>query len=384
MQSQAYVRNIGILASLDAGRTTTSERILSVTSQNPIASGSLALDLARPITQTSAATSCHWGKYRINLVELLPIGRNHDDRVLAVLDGVVLVLDAETGVTTEIIEALRHLNTLKIATAIFVNKLDRVDASLEAIGVALETASVGKPLLLQVPVGGGTGLNGLVDLITLRFVSWQKGSFDSSGQVGPVPEPLSMVARRSRQALCMAVGASVDGDAYALRQAVSESVVTDGAIPVLAGSAFRNRGIEGLLDAIVDYFPAPGTARFNIVKVEGANDTSLSTVDEPFVGFVFDAVDDLGGGRYTFVRIYSGVLQRGGFLLNPISATQERIDRMVRLLANKTEEIDRAEAGDIIALAGLKNTEAGDTLCDPTAPVILKRLSADKAHPKNV
>ena len=386
-------RNIGILARLDAGRTTVTERILAVTDRpDPVAEGARAAlgmpawveqDNERQITLTSAATSCVWQDCRVTIVELSAAGRQGGDRALGVLDGVVLVIDGVAGVTDGVAALFDDAEGQGLARLVFVNKLDREGADLSAVVAAIAARSTAKPVLLQLPIGAGAGLRGIVDLVEMRATLWREAGHDAPAEEVEIPSDLLAAAQLARAEIVTAVGAK-GSDAAALRRAIKTAVRSSAIVPVLCGSAFRNRGIRRLLDAVVDYLPAPSEmAAHTGVAADGNRVERRPADDEPFSGVAFQTVDDPMAGRLTFVRIYSGVVATGGSMLNSVTASPEKIGRMVRMHANHTEEIKEARAGDIVALAGLEHTTTGDTLCDPDAPVILGRMPATAGRVKH-
>ena len=370
-------RNIGILATPDAGRTTTTERLLAATAREESAARGhvrasdtvpawVEQDNERDITLTSAATSCVWRDCRINIVELPASTQLADGDAFSVLDGAVVVIDGVAGVTPAVATALGRAEDRGVGRLVFVNKLDREGADLDAV-VAAISAEGGMPaVLLQLPIGAGAGLKGLVDLVGQQATLWTE-TYDSPGEDGPIPYELAAAAEAARAKIIALVAPGQDGLApTALREKLREAVDAGRVVPVLCGSAFRNRGIRRLLDAVVDYLPAP----------QGSDEA-------PFSGLAFQTVDDPSAGKLTFVRIYSGVVATGGQMLNSVTTSPEKIGRMVRMHANHTEEIKEAHAGDIVALAGLTHTTSGDTLCDPAAPVILERLPASAGRVKH-
>ena len=386
-------RNIGILARLDAGRTTVTERILAVTDRpDPAAEGARAAlgvpawveqDNERQITLTSAATSCEWQDCRITIVGLSAVGRRGGVRALSVLDGAVLVIDGVAGVTDGVAALLNEIEVQGLARLIFVNKLDREGADLSAVVAAIAGRGTAKPVLLQLPIGAGAGLRGIVDLIEMRATLWREAGHDAPAEEVEIPSDLLAAAHMARAEIAMAVGAT-GSDAAVLRQAVKAAVRSGAIAPVLCGSAFRNRGVRRLLDAVVDFLPSPSDMAAHVgIAADGNRVERRPADDEPFSGVAFQTVDDPMSGRLTFVRIYSGVVATGSSMLNSVSASPEKIGRMVRMHANHTEEIEEARAGDIVALAGLEHTTTGDTLCDPDAPVILERMPATAGRAKH-
>jgi elongation factor G len=386
-------RNIGILARLDAGRTTVTERILAVTDRpEPAAEGARAAlglpawveqDNERQITLTSAATSCVWRDCRVTIVELPAARRQGGDRALSVLDGVVLVIDGVAGMSDGVAGLLDEIEAQGLAQLVFVNKLDREGADLSAVVAAIAARGTAKPVLLQLPIGAGAGLRGIVDLIEMRATLWRDAGHDAPSEEVEIPSDLLAAAEAARAEIGQAVG-ETSSDAAALRRAVKAAVRSGAVAPVLCGSAFRNRGVRRLLDAVVDYLPAPSDMAAHAgVAADGNRVERRPADDEPFSGVAFQTVDDPMSGRLTFVRIYSGVVATGGSMLNSVTASPEKIGRMVRMHANHTEEIKEARAGDIVALAGLEHTTSGDTLCDPDAPVILGRMPATAGRAKH-
>ncbi|HEV2675347.1 MAG TPA: GTP-binding protein [Aliidongia sp.] len=386
-------RNIGILARLDAGRTTVTERILAVTDRpDPAAEGARAAlglpawveqDNERQITLTSAATSCVWQDCRITIVELSAAGRKGGDRALGVLDGAVLVIDGAVAVTDGVAALFEDTDAQGLARLVFVNKLDREGADLFAVVAAIAARGTAKPVLLQLPIGAGAGLRGIVDLVEMRATLWRDAGHDALAEEVEIPADLLAAAEAARAEIGLAVG-ETGTDVAMLRQAVKKAVRSGSIVPVLCGSAFRNRGVRRLLDAVVDYLPAPSDLAAHAgVAADGNRVERRPADDEPFSGVAFQTVDDPMAGRLTFVRIYSGVVATGGNMLNSVTASPEKIGRMVRMHANHTEEIKEARAGDIIALAGLEHTTTGDTLCDPDAPVILGRMPATAGRAKH-
>ncbi len=381
-------RNIGILASLDAGRTTTTERLLSVAGTGDMpaprdrrVAGWVDQDNDRDITQTSAATSCFWRDCRINIVEL-PVAQHLDaHNALSVLDGTVLVIDGATGLTPAVLAALDEVEARGIAALVFVNKLDRADADLSAVVEQIAARGRALPLLVQLPIG--PDLQGLVDVIEGEATHWP-AEFAAPSIDGPIPAAMQAETAEARARLIAAVAPDAkDLPAAALKQHLRAALKARRVVPVLCGSAFRNRGIRRLLDAIVDYLPAPDDLDLNAVAADGQKVERRAADDEPFAGLAFETVEDPTSGTLTFVRIYSGIMATGGQMLNSITLSPERIGRMVRMHANHTEEIEEARAGDIVALAGLTHTTTGDTLCDPAAPVILDRMPASAGRAKH-
>lgn len=376
-------RNIGLLASLDAGRTTTTERILTATARDlgasadgsSVGSAWIQQDNHRDITLTSAATSCVWRGCQINLIELPTADRIPLAGAVAVLDGAVLVVDATRRVTAGMAAILG--DTGRLARIVFVNKLDLPGADLDAVLAELRRHSASRPVVLQLPIGVAQGLDGIVDLLTRQVRYYSVGQPDVLSAEAPVPSELGDTVETLRRDLVASVlPGETDVDAETVTAALREAVAAGRLLPVLAGSAFRNRGIRRLLDGIVDYLPAPSELSVSILGADGTAAERRAADDEPFSGLAFQTVDDPSRGKLTFVRIYSGVVAKGSVALNTTTTNPERIGALVRIHANHTESIDEARTGDVVAVAGLQHTTTGDTLCDPAVPVTLGRIPA--------
>ena len=352
-------RTIGILASQDAGRTTTTERILAIAG----AAEGVVRD-ERAITVTSAATSIDWQGCRLNIVELPGIGRKADEAAERAVDAVVAVVDAERGVTPELEAALAQAAARGLARLVFVNKLDRVGADLDGFAAAIPGGA-----LLQLPVGAGSGLGGIVDLVGMAGRFWNDRALDAPAETGPVPAALQGPAEAARARLVALAGASAEPRALAagLRKAVGAGAL----VPVLCGSAFRNRGVRLLLDAIAAYLPAPSDIERQTVSAEGVASALLASDEAAFAGLAFRTVNDPARGRLVFVRVCSGVAAAGQTLVDGATLRPERVGAILRIRADHIETVDEARTGDVVAFAGLDHTTSGDALCDPAAPVIL-------------
>ena len=375
-------RNIGILASQDAGRTTTTERLLAVARQGTgtvvprdgVPESWLGSDSVRAITLTSAATSCEWRDARINIVELSSVQRPANDTLISVIDGLVVVIDAATGVTPKAEAALSLARRNGLPRVVFVNKLDLADADLSGVMTALDASCPAKPILLQMPLGAS--LRGLVNLVDLRASIWSGGGFDAPAEDAPIPESDLAAAQLARRNVALALGLeNAEISAVSLRAALRKAVLAGKASPVLCGSAFRNRGIAALLDAVVDYLPAVseigGLAAHD---ADGAAMVIVADDTQPFVGVAFRQVAEPAQESLTFVRVYAGTVAAGTEIWNSAASCPERIERILRIRANEIEEIAEAQAGDVVALVGLKRTSTGDTLCDPNVRVVLERV----------
>ncbi|KAF1853907.1 hypothetical protein Lal_00005116 [Lupinus albus] len=392
-------RNIGIMAHIDAGKTTTTERILFYTGKSyrmgEVNDGTAVMDWMeqeqeRGITITSAATTCFWRDHRINIIDT----PGHVDftieveRSLRVLDGAVAIFDAVAGVEPQTETVWRQADKYGVPRMAFVNKMDRVGADFDGC-VAMMADRLGvKPLVVQLPIGSEAGFSGIVDLVAMRATIWKAETLGAEFEHTEIPEGLAGPAASAHQALLDAV---LDLDeaamaAYlergeepspdALRALIRKGTIAGAMVPVLCGSAFRNKGIQPMLDAVVDYLPAPndiGAVTGHVVGGERAEERAAND-SAPFSGLAFKVMNDPYVGTLTFCRIYSGTVSVGDSLLNPVKGEREKIGRMLLMHANSREDIERAHTGDIVAFAGLEHTATGDTLCDPAKPIVLERL----------
>jgi elongation factor G len=396
--SIADTRNIGIIAHIDAGKTTTSERILYYTGVSQkigeVHDGQAVMDWMeqeqeRGITITSAATTCFWRKKRINIIDT----PGHVDftieveRSLRVLDGAVAVFCAVGGVQPQSETVWRQADRYGVPRIAFVNKMDRLGADhLKCVREIKERLSAA-PALLQIPVGREEKFEGLVDLLEMKLLRYSKDPNDPAAYtVEDVPSELLGEARESRAALveCLAdiddslVDDFLEGreiETARLRKALRDGCLALKCVPVLLGSAFKNKGVQPLLDAVVDYLPSP----IDIKPVTGLGDGGKleeRQADEtaPFSALAFKLMSDPYVGHLTFLRLYSGALSSGDQVYNSSRTTRERIGRLLKMHANKREEIKSAQAGDIIAAVGLRNSSTGDTLCDEAHPLVLEQM----------
>jgi elongation factor G len=391
-------RNIGIMAHIDAGKTTTTERILYYTGRSykigEVHEGTATMDFMeqeqeRGITITSAATTCFWRDHRINIIDT----PGHVDftieveRSLRVLDGAVTVFDGVAGVEPQSETVWRQADKYGVPRICFVNKMDRIGANFDRCVQMIIDRLGAKPLVISLPIGVESDFAGIVDLIRMKSVIWKDEALGAEFVVGDIPDDLKEKAAEYRAKLIeMAVEvddevmeAYLEGkepDEETLKRCIRRGAVTSTFVPVLCGSAFKNKGVQPLLDAVVDYLPAPT----DVADVTGSkvdSDDPLvrkSSDDEPFAGLAFKIMTDPYVGSLTFVRVYSGVLAAGGQVLNTIKGDRERVGRMLQMHANNREDIKEARTGDIVALAGLKGTTTGDTLCDPANPIVLERM----------
>jgi len=408
-------RNFGIMAHIDAGKTTCSERILFYTGKShnigEVHDGAATMDWMeqeqeRGITITSAATTTFWQwqedpsaegtddvKYRMNIIDT----PGHVDftieveRSLAVLDGAVAVLDANAGVEPQTETVWRQADRYKVPRIVFVNKMDKIGADFFNCVQMVADRTGAIPAPIQIPIGAETELEGIIDLVTMEEWTWKGEDLGASWTRQPIREDLQELAAEWRAKLIEnavemddeAMMAYLDGeepDVKTLRQLIRKGTLAMKFVPVLCGSAFKNKGVQPLLNAVVDYLPSP----LDVVdymgfspddETEERNIPRRADDSMPFAGLAFKIMNDPFVGSLTFTRIYSGQMKKGDSLLNSTKGKKERIGRMMMMHSNNREEIEEAFAGDIIALAGLKDTTTGDTLCDPKAPVVLETMT---------
>ncbi|GHE05648.1 elongation factor G [Streptomyces alanosinicus] len=387
----AAVRNLGILAHVDAGKTTLTERILYATGtthkRGEVHDGTTVTDFDpqerdRGITIFAAAVSCSWDEHRINLIDT-PGHVDFADEVersLRVLDGAVAVFDAVAGVEPQSESVWRQADRHGVPRIAFVNKMDRAGADLDRAVDSIRRRLHPAPLVVQLPIGAEDAFTGVVDLVRMRALVWADGA--DTAVAGPVPEELREEAVRRRRALeetvaelhpaaleefCERETLCADTLAATLRDLTR----TGDGVVVLAGSAYRNRGIEPLLDAVVAYLPSP----LDVPAVRGVHDGSgqqrAADPEAPFAGLVFK-VHATTTGRLAHVRVYAGTIEKGDTVWDPGTGRTERVARILRVMADRHVQLDRAVAGDIVALAGVKSARAGSTLCDPGAPLLLE------------
>lgn len=401
--SLADYRNIGICAHIDAGKTTTTERILYYTGKShkigEVHDGGATMDWMeqeqeRGITITSAATTCSWNGKKINIIDT----PGHVDftieveRSLRVLDGAVAVFDGVAGVEPQSETVWRQADKYEVPRICFVNKMDRIGANFYRCVDMIVDRLGATPIVLQLPIGSESEFVGVIDLVEMRAIVWKDESLGAEFSYQEIPAELKEKANEYRQKL---VETAVEADdeateAYLLGEEISienikkcirKGVIAAQFVPVLCGSAFKNKGVQPLLDAVVDYLPSP----LDIPPVQGVDvDNPEKTLErqasdkEPFSGLAFKVMNDPFVGSLTFVRIYSGVLTSGTTVINTVKDQKERVGRMLLMHANNREDVKTATAGDIVALAGLKNTTTGDTLCDQDKPIILERMEFPK------
>jgi len=390
-------RNFGIMAHIDAGKTTTTERILYYTGKShkigEVHDGAATMDFMeqeqeRGITITSAATTAIWNGKRLNIIDT----PGHVDftieveRSLRVLDGAVCVLDSNQGVEPQTETVWRQGDKYKVPRIVFCNKMDKIGADfyqcLEDIKVRLGA----RPIAIQLPIGSEANFKGIVDLVRMKAVVWEDEQLGAKFADADIPADLVEKANEYRLAMIEAA-VELDDDAMeaylegkepseeTLRRLIRKAVITGAFYPVLAGSAFKNKGVQPLLDAVVDYLPSP-LERGAIKGIDyktGEETERRPGDDQPLSLLAFKIMDD-PFGILTFARVYSGKFEKGVALLNSSREKTERVGRMVLMHANNREEVTEAYAGDIIALVGMKETRTGDTLCDPLKPVILEKM----------
>ncbi len=391
-------RNIGIMAHIDAGKTTTTERILYYTGRSykigEVHEGTATMDWMeqeqeRGITITSAATTCFWNDHRINIIDT----PGHVDftieveRSLRVLDGAVTVFDSVAGVEPQSETVWRQADKYGVPRICFVNKMDRIGANFFRCVDMIVDRLGALPLVCQLPIGVESDFVGIVDLVQMKAIKWKDETLGAQFDITDIPAEMAAQAAEYRSKLVesaveqddTALEAYLGGeepDIETLKRCIRKGTVASKFVPVICGSAFKNKGVQPLLDAVVDFLPAPtDVAAINGVKV-GSDEPVVrrSSDDEPFSGLAFKIMTDPFVGSLTFVRVYSGVVQTGSQVMNSVKDNKERVGRMLAMHANHREDIKEARAGDIVAFAGLKNTTTGDTLCDPSAPVILERM----------
>jgi elongation factor G len=392
-------RNFGIMAHIDAGKTTTTERILYYTGKNhkigEVHDGAATMDWMdqeqeRGITITSAATTAFWKEKRLNIIDT----PGHVDftieveRSLRVLDGAVTVLDGNAGVEPQTETVWRQADKYRVPRIVFVNKMDKIGADFDASVQSIRDRLGAKAVPIQFPIGSESSLSGLVDIVAMNSVVWDNDALGANFTVGPIPADLMDKAVAARQYLIdnavelddEAMEAYLDGtepSLEVLKKCIRKAVLTGAFYPILCGSAFKNKGVQTLLDAVVDYLPSPldipPTPGIDFKTEEPV--TRRASDDEPLSVLAFKIMDDPFVGSLTFCRIYSGKMETGMGLLNSSRDRKERVGRMLLMHSNDRQDIKEAYAGDIVALAGLKDTRTGDTLCDPLkSPVILEKM----------
>ncbi len=397
-------RNIGICAHVDAGKTTTTERVLFYTGLShklgEVHDGAATTDWMeqeqeRGITITSAAVTCFWkgmagqfDEHRINLIDT----PGHVDftieveRSLRVLDGTVVVLCASSGVQPQTETVWRQANKYHVPRMVFVNKMDRTGADFSMVVQQLRTRLGAKAVPMQLPIGAEDNFVGVVDLIKMKAIMWSEADQGTTFAYQEIPADMAVEAEEARQQLIEAAAEANDQlmDKYLEGEELSEQEIKQGLrsrtlandlVLVLAGSAFKNKGVQAVLDAVIEFLPAPD----DVLAIRGQLDDGQESErhaddDEPFAALAFKIATDPFVGTLTFARVYSGVIASGDAVLNSVKQKRERIGRMVQMHANQRQELNELRAGDIGALIGLKDTTTGDTLCNQNSPIVLERM----------
>jgi elongation factor G len=390
-------RNFGIMAHIDAGKTTTTERILYYTGKShkigEVHEGAATMDWMeqeqeRGITITSAATTAFWNGKRLNIIDT----PGHVDftieveRSLRVLDGAVCVLDSNQGVEPQTETVWRQGDKYRVPRIVFANKMDKTGADFYKCLQDIIDRLGAKPVAIQLPIGAENNFKGIIDLVRMKAVVWKDEALGAKYEDEEIPGDLLDQAKEYREKMIEAaveldddaMAAYLDGnepDEATLKRLLRKAVLTGAFYPVLCGSAFKNKGVQPLLDAVVDYLPSP----LDVPAIKGTDEDGNEVVrkaddKEPLALLAFKIMDDPFVGTITFCRIYSGVLSSGTGVVNSTREKKERIGRMLLMHANNREDIKEAYAGDIVALAGLKEARTGDTLCDPDHPVILEKM----------
>ena len=391
------VRNIGIAAHIDAGKTTTSERILFFTGMShkigEVHEGAATMDWMeqereRGITITSAATTCFWNEHQINLIDT----PGHVDftieveRSMRVLDGAISVFCSVGGVQPQSETVWRQANKYHVPRIVFVNKMDRVGANFYNVEQQIKDRLKANPVPIQIPIGAEDTFKGVIDLVQMRALTWDDAKGPSTPDVGEIPAELQEKADEYRAKLIEAIAESDENlmEKYFAGEELSVDEIKRGIkkgcldlaiIPMLCGTAFKNKDIQPLLDAVVDYLPAPDEVPDIKGQYEDGKEVQISSTDDgEFAGLGFKIMTDPFVGQLTFVRVYRGVLESGSYVLNTGKGKKERIGRLLRMHSNKREEIKELYAGEIGAIVGLKDTLTGDTLASEKDKVILERM----------
>ena len=391
------VRNIGIAAHIDAGKTTTSERILFFTGMShkigEVHEGAATMDWMeqereRGITITSAATTCFWNEHQINLIDT----PGHVDftieveRSMRVLDGAISVFCSVGGVQPQSETVWRQANKYHVPRIVFVNKMDRVGANFYNVEQQIKDRLKANPVPIQIPIGAEDTFKGVIDLVQMRALTWDDTKGPGMPDVGEIPAELQEKAEEYRAKLIEAIAESDENlmEKYFAGEELSIEEIKHGIkkgcldlaiIPMLCGTAFKNKGIQPLLDAVVDYLPAPDEVPDIKGQYEDGKEVRVSSTDDgEFAGLGFKIMTDPFVGQLTFVRVYRGILESGSYVLNTGKGKKERIGRLLRMHSNKREEIKELYAGEIGAIVGLKDTLTGDTLASEKDKVILERM----------
>ena len=391
-------RNIGIMAHIDAGKTTTTERILFYTGISykigEVHEGTATMDWMvqeqeRGITITSAATTCFWRDHRINIIDT----PGHVDftieveRSLRVLDGAVAVFCGVGGVEPQSETVWRQADRYRVPRLAFVNKMDRVGADFPRVVSQIRERLNANPVVLQLPLGTEENFRGVVDVVKMKAIVWDDENLGADYHEEDIPTELTDDAAAAREKLLEAVSdvdeklmeKYLNGEAISedeIRAAVRTGTLAMKIVPVTCGSAFKNKGVQPLLDAVVDLLPSPVDvpAMIGVNPDTGEDEERRPSDDAPFTALAFKIMTDPYVGALTFLRVYSGVMNSGSYVYNSVKGKKERVGRLLKMHANKREEIKEVYAGDIAAAVGLRDTTTGDTLCDENKPIILERM----------
>src|SRR3954449_2726225 len=392
------VRNIGIMAHIDAGKTTTTERILYYTGKNykigEVHEGAATMDWMaqeqeRGITITSAATTCVWNDHTINIIDTpghvdFPV---EVERSLRVLDGAVAVFDGVAGVEPQTETVWRQANKYGVPRICFVNKMDRLGADFYAALASIKDRLQANTAVIQLPIGAEGNYAGVIDLLDMKALVWHNEELGAKWDVTDIPDDLKDQAEEYRHELVDVLSQHSDTilekyladeeiTAQDLREALRDGTISGAVVPVLNGSEFKNKGVQPLLDAVVDYLPSPlDLPPTTGIDPKGKEELTRKADDgEPFSALAFKIMTDPHVGKLVYFRVYSGHLDKGDQVFNPRSGNKERVGRILQMHANHREDKDAVYAGDIVAGVGLKDTKTGDTLTSPGAPIVLERL----------
>ncbi len=403
-----HYRNFGIMAHIDAGKTTTTERILYYTGKShkigEVHDGAATMDWMeqeqeRGITITSAATTCFWTgpadgaapgqKIRFNIIDT----PGHVDftieveRSLRVLDGAVCLLDSNQGVEPQTETVWRQGDKYRVPRIVFSNKMDKIGANFFQCVEDVDKRLGANPLVINLPIGAESDFAGVIDLLKMKAITWDSDNLGATFTESEIPADMKAQAEEWRAKMVEMAVEMEDGameaylegkeiDIATLKRCIRKGTLVSKFVPMLCGSSFKNKGVQTLLDAVVDYLPSPldkGAVQGKKVDSDEADSRDTSD-DAPFSALAFKIMNDPFVGSLTFARIYSGKLESGSYVINSVKDKKERIGRMLLMHSNQREEIKEAYAGDIVALVGLKDTTTGDTLCDPNKPIVLERM----------
>ena len=397
-------RNIGISAHIDAGKTTTTERILFYTGvshkMGEVHDGAAVMDWMeqereRGITITSAATTCFWkgmdGKYPEHRINIIDTPGHVDftievERSMRVLDGACMVYDSVGGVQPQSETVWRQANKYKVPRLAFVNKMDRVGANFFKVYDQMKTRLKANPVPIQVPIGAEDAFEGVVDLVRMKAITWDEASQGTKYEVSDIPAELAEVCKEWREKMVESAAEaneelmnkyleSGELSAEEIRKGLRLRTIANEIVPMLCGTAFKNKGVQAMLDAVIDYLPAPTDIPPVTGELEdGKEGERKASDDEPFAGLAFKIMTDPYVGQLVFFRVYSGVVNSGDTIYNPVKGRKERIGRILQMHANQREDIKEVRAGDIAAAVGLKEATTGDTLCDPQKIITLEKM----------